>query len=229
MQRKWMVFGALAIFGAFAEPAVATQLVVNGSFEQTSLTSKGKFLGVVTGWTGGPSLTYVAFPGTAATGPFPAYPGLAPTSPDGGNFIEQDGDPSYNGAFSQVITGLTPGANYDLTFYQAAGQQNNFKGATTERWKVTFGAQTLLSRMFSLDQGGTGAWEVVSMQFLASTVSQALSFLAVGTPAGAPPISFLDGVSMTAVPEPASIAVLAVGVAGLAGLRRRRALPVQAT
>jgi hypothetical protein len=48
-----------------------------------------------------------------------------------------------------------------------------------------------------------------------------LTFLAVGTPGGAPPISFLDGVSLTAVPEPASWALMLAGF-GLVGLAARR-------
>jgi hypothetical protein len=55
-----------------------------------------------------------------------------------------------------------------------------------------------------------------------------LSFLAVGTPTGAPPISFLDGVSVvdaTAVPEASSWAIFGAGLAALVGIvtfRQRR-------
>jgi len=49
-----------------------------------------------------------------------------------------------------------------------------------------------------------------------------LSFLAVGTPAGVPPFSLLDGVSMTsAVPEPQTWGMLGLGL-GLVGFAARR-------
>jgi hypothetical protein len=49
-----------------------------------------------------------------------------------------------------------------------------------------------------------------------------LSFLASGTPNGAPPISFLDGVSLEAVPESASLALISVGLLGFGAISRRR-------
>lgn len=62
------------------------------------------------------------------------------------------------------------------------------------------------------------------MTFKATATSQVLSFLAVGTPNGEPPISFLDGVDLEAVSEPASLTLISVGVIGTVGaIRRRRA------
>jgi hypothetical protein len=51
-----------------------------------------------------------------------------------------------------------------------------------------------------------------------------LSFLSTGTPGGDPPIAFLDNVSLTnTVPEPATWALMLVGVAAMgASLRLRR-------
>ena len=66
------------------------------------------------------------------------------------------------------------------------------------------------------------------MTFTASSVSEVLSFLAVGTPDGVPPTVFLADVNLndstpSTVPEPSSVVTLLIGVAGVAGsvLRRR--------
>ncbi len=61
--------------------------------------------------------------------------------------------------------------------------------------------------------------------FTANSPTELLSFLAVGTPAAnLPPFALLDGVSLTAVPEPSTWAMMLVGFGGLgyAALRRRR-------
>jgi len=221
---KTLILAAAASV-AIAAPASAANLVVNGSFDADTVGTKVNFQGHVTGWTGGANLTFLAPPGSAddlnqylaVYGPFPA------TSPDGGNFILADGDPNYSGAFSQTISGLTIGDRYTLSFWQAAGQQYGFTGPTTERWSVSFGGDTQLSALFSLPEAGVGPWEKQTMTFTASAESQVLSFLAQGTPGGAPPISFLDGVSLTAaVPEPATWAMMITGFGAVGGALRRK-------
>lgn len=219
--RRAALASILPLLALLPVPAAATPVLVNGSFEQTSLFTKGRFLNAITGWTGGARLTFLDTPGTASSGELPVYAGLPATSPDGGNFIEQDGDPAFNQAFSQSVTGLTVGTTYYLSFYQAAGQQQNYTGPTTERWQVTFGNQTQLSPQYSLPQGGTGSWQSVTLRFLAAATTQTLSFLALGTPNGAPPVAFLDGVSLTDVPEPLSVGVLGAGLLALAAARHR--------
>ena len=211
---------ALSVSGA----ALAVPLVTNGSFELTSATGKTNLAGNVTGWSGGGGLTFIDFPGTADNGTYLSVYGPFPsTSPDGGNFVEADGDPNYSAPIFQTLTGLTAGLQYDLTFFQAAGQQAGFTGPTTEQWAVSFGTTTMNSAKYSLAQGGVGPWQKQSMTFVALASTQVLSFLATGTPLGAPPISFLDGVSVVAsVPEPASALLMGAGLVGLATLRRRR-------
>ena len=219
---------AVSILPLLPLPAHSTPLVTNGSFASTTLTTKGRFLNNVTGWTGGgttgnPSLTFLDTPGTADNGSYLSVYGPFPTtSPDGGNFVMMDGDPSYSGAISQVINGLVIGAHYSLGFYQAAGQQSGFTGSTTERWQVSLGTNTQLSSLYSLPQGGIGLWQQQTLNFVAYAATETLSFLAVGTPNGAPPISFLDGVSLTqVVPEPMALSILGAGLLGTLALRRR--------
>lgn len=203
--------------------ASAANLVNNGNFSTTTLTDKGYFAGNVAGWSGGYNLTFLDYPGTASTAYLAVYPGFPSVSPDGGNFAEMDGDPNYSSAIYQTLTGLTVGKDYAVNFYEAAGQQNGFTGPTTERWQVTFGNASKLSYEYSLPQGATGPWIAQRMDFTATATSQLLSFLAVGTPNGAPPISFLDGVSVVAVPEPATWAMMLVGLGAIgAAVRRRR-------
>ena len=220
---------ALALAAASAPAWAAPNLVTNGSFETTNMSGQQHFAGDVVGWGGGGvnGLTYLDPAGTADApgsllrvyGPFPNH------SPDGGNFVEADGDPTYAHAITQTLNGLVVGNQYDVTFDQAAGQQNNFTGPTTEQWAVSLGADTQYSAKYSLPQGGVGAWQAQSLVFTATAASEVLSFLAVGTPNGAPPVSFLDGVSAVDVPEPGSLALIAAALLGVGGLvlARRRA------
>lgn len=227
MAIRAFLLGSAAALVAVAAPASAVNLVTNGSFEITTATDKTYFNGQVAGWSGGYNLTFIDFPGTAddpskyltVYGPFPY------TSPDGGNFVEGDGDPGYSGAIYQTINNLTIGQQYKVTFYQAAGQQLGFTGPTTEQWQVSFGSETYLSSLYSLPQAGVGPWQAQAMTFTATATSQVLQFLAQGTPGGAPPISFLDGVSLSVVPEPASWGMMIVGFGAMGGaMRRRRAV-----
>ena len=62
-----------------------------------------------------------------------------------------------------------------------------------------------------------------SFTFTATSGSEALSFLAIGTPTGVPPFSLLDGVTMVAaVPEPETWALMLCGMGLIGAVQRRR-------
>jgi hypothetical protein len=210
--------------------AQGASYIMNGSFEQTTLTGSGFFTTTdVTAWSTS-SYTFLVFPGTAQTGignGVTLYPGLTPdlmpsTSPDGGNFVAADG--AYEqGLISQTMNGLTPGVTYYVNFYQAGAQQQGYNGATTDRFEVFFGSQSAYSALMTNPSHGFQPWEQQTLSFTATAASEVLSFLAVGTPNGVPPFSLLDGVSVTAAPEPAYAGLIGAGLLVLGLLRRRRA------
>jgi hypothetical protein len=183
-------------------------------------------------------------PGNVA-GATPTGGAIPNTSPGEGNFIVADGAVGYQIAMYQTLTDLTAGAKYNVSFWYAAGQQYNFSGTTTEGWQVS-----LLSAAQMTVASGTGiydtptqanipgtsrpglantsfqAWAEDTMQFTATSSSQVLTFLLLGTPSGQPPVDFLSDVVLTASPDPASLAMFGIGMAGLfsvVGFRRGRA------
>ncbi len=226
---------------SFGNAVHAASLVVNGGFEATSLTASYEMNTTnVTGWsTTGYNFLY--FPGTGTTtGSYtPQYDqqvtmwgtnaagasnGFAASSPDGGNFIAADG--AFEVApITQTINGLVPGGRYNVSFYWAAAQQSGFFGATTEQWKVSLGGVTQSTAAVSNPDRGFTGWLYQTFTYTVTSASAVLSFLAVGTPAGQPPFSLLDGVSVTAVPEPASWMTLLLGLVAVGStvLMRRRA------
>jgi hypothetical protein len=155
-----------------------------------------------------------------------SHPGLywgpaSIASPVGGNVVAIDGDPQYTSVLTQSVYGLVAGNTYTLQFYQASSEEQSASGATTEQWQVSLGGGTaqMSTLMTTASQSYTG-WTLQTMNFVANAASEVLQFVALGTPAGAPPVVLLSGVSMVQAPEPAGLALFAVGVAGLAVARR---------
>ncbi len=241
----------LAVLGTLscAAPAfAAANLVVNGDFELATLSGSNEFgsrysSNQLTGWTtSGYNFLFRsgAADTTGATGEYGnlqlwgpnngSANGLTAASPAGGAYVAADGAFGTD-AISQTITGLTVGANYLLTFYWAAAQQQSYDGPTTESWGVTFGASTYNTVTVSTPNHGFTPWRQETVVFRATSTSQVLSFLAAGAPSGVPPFSLLDGVSLVAAPEPATWGMIVVGLTGIAfvGWRRRTPRALAAT
>jgi hypothetical protein len=239
------IAGALAVlgFGAVAmQPArAATEYVTNGGFEQATVAASSQFgdrwpSNQVTGWTSA-GYTFRFTSGTAddpnerTQGDYPttmwgprngANNGLTASSPAGGAFIASDGN-YQQGPISQTITGLTAGAGYYLKFWWAAAQQRFNDGPTTEQWQVSFGNSTYNTAVVNTPDHGFVPWRQETVWFAATGPTQLLSFLSVGgPPGGQPPYALLDGVSLTAAPEPATWALVVVGMVGATVVLRRR-------
>ena len=220
---------------AYAGP---TNLVQNGDFEQTTYTKNNQFgTGYggqgVTDWLGNGGYNLYFFAGTATSvSANSQYPGgredlwAVSNSPTGGNFVAIDGDPGVQGAISQSVSGLKVGDTYQLSFSWGAGQVQSRSGPTTEQFKVSLGGQSFLTNVVSNPSKGFTGWFTTTFDYTATATNEVLSFLSLGTPSGLPPIATLDGVSLVDVPEPASLALFAVGL-GLVGfytMRRRGAI-----
>lgn len=198
-------------------------------------------------WTSGSGanigLNYVFSPGTnSAQGQYGAFSlwdnsngaasntweGYGPSGNDGksGNFIVADGDSRYSAAISQSVAGLVIGQQYTLTFDWAAGQQEGFSGPTEQlSWRVTFGNEGYSTAELTNVSHGFKDWREATMTFTAKAETQTLSFLAWGLPNtgnGIPPFLLLDNVSMNAVPEPTSVALMGLGIVGVIALKRRK-------
>jgi len=157
-----------------------------------------------------------------------------------------DGNPTFENSFNQVINGLTAGTDYTLSFWQAAGQQQGFSGATTEQWKVFLGTGSFSvncgsnpctvsttgdmteddSPLMNTPSEGVHGWELVNMNFVATASSETLSFLAWGdngNTTNLPPTVFLAGVnSPSLIPEPSTWAMMVMGFLGMAFIGRRQ-------
>ncbi len=243
MAHKAIEIGLSAIvLLALALPAQADNLVLNGGFQTTTVksatnasNSNGGEMGYnlnATDWTtSGYNFLYTSA-AAATSGAEGQYgivaldAGSSPTltaSPAGGNFIAADGNKGV-GAITQTITGLTAGDTYQLTFYWAGAQQygSAFTGVTTDQWQVSLGTQTFDTAVLTDPSHGFTGWESASFDYTATSSTEVLSFLSVGT--GAPPFALLDGVSLEQVvtPEPSTLPLLLTGLIGILGVFRAR-------
>ena len=239
---KFQTTAAIAALLALASTAQATNLVQNGGFETTTIPGSYGFGSLdpqgnqaahwsTTGY------NFIFAPGTADTtgaqgeygflslwGPNnggAASNMLPATSPDGGNFVAADGAYQTE-SIDQTITGLTANTHYLVSFDWAGAQQSGYTGATTEQWTVSLGSQSISTAVAQNVNHGFTGWMHETFNFTATSGTETLSFLAHGTPNGEPPFSLLDGVSLSAVPEPASWSLMILGVGALGAVSRRR-------
>ena len=232
------VLGFLALaFLTYGIAAQASNLVTNGGFETTTNGPNFQFDNntTATGWTSS-GYNFIFAPGaadtTGATGQFGnlqlwgpnngSANGLPATSPAGGNYVAADG--AFEVApIQQTINGLNPGASYTVSFWWGGAQQSGFTGATTEQWQVSLGSQTQSTVVLDNANHGFTGWKQQSFTYTATSASEVLSFLAVGTPAGVPPFSVLDGVTLNAAtPEPGTLSLVFGGLLGGLGFVRSR-------
>jgi hypothetical protein len=158
-------------------------------------------------------------------------------SPAGTPFIGLDGDPGFSGPLQQTVGGLTVGKSYQLSFYWAGAELSNRTGYQTIQLTGSLGGDPFATPVYdNTNPAGTpgsfSGWSLQTFDFTANSASEVLSFLAVGSPAAnLPPFALLDGVSLTAVPEPSTWAMMLAGFGGLgfAAFRRRSRMPLAIT
>jgi hypothetical protein len=168
------------------------------------------------------------------------------------NYAEIDGDPAYGAPISTAMTGLTIGATYQVSFYQASNEEDGNDKAYNDNWNVYVipGAATgtyicpvcstpvnplpadlaFTSTVMANAGSVTTPWQLQTFTFKATSATEILEFVtdAVAVTAGAfePPFFDLADVTTAQVaPEPSTwvLTLLGAGFVFAASKLRKRA------
>jgi hypothetical protein len=194
--------------------AFAANLVSNGSFED-DVVAAGTYSDLSSlsgGW-------------TAGSGVIEVRNDLVGTAQDGVNYVELDS--TGNSSMSQTLTTVI-GETYELSFYYSNRAQSSLNGSlsggivTEDSNGLAYvaGGGIVIVTAQPTNTSSDNEWTLYTATFIATSTSTTLSFVAEGTSDSFG--SSLDNVTVTAVPEPAELAMMGAGLLVVAGLARRR-------
>ena len=205
-----------------AGPAMAANLVTNGGFEadNTGFTSTYRYV-AATGDTMRDEGTYTV--GTNAANYHSSWASVGAV--EGSKFFIANGSPTSDApAWQQTLTGLTVGFTYRFSAYATNVCCNaSFGGPNVTPIIIavgTGGVPTQITTVTEGTVGTTGLWRNISGTFVATATSTQLSIFT-DTAAASGNDFGLDAISVTAVPEPATWAMM-IGGFGLIGAASRR-------
>ena len=206
---------ALALGITAGSAAASTNLVVNGSFEDISgspgiqqlANNTWNVFNSLPGWT------------TVSGAGIEVRRNVAGVAQDGVQFVELDSHNANPNSTMQQVLSTVSGQRYSLSFWYSPRPDTATRPTDTNNMSVFWNGTTLLPTLSGTNNTGSHIWQQYTYA-VTGTGTDILRFGAFGTQdtyGGS-----LDNVSVTAVPEPGSLAMLLAGLGLMGGIARRR-------